>query len=74
MLSRHPSAPRPAKLNWKVVWCVEGTLARGGEFQIRRCVFGRREARAAWALFWRLRGQPWVVFGPELWRGRERVL
>ncbi len=55
-------------LNWCVVWWVD--TSRGE----KRFTLGRRDAAQAWKLFWPLRGKPWVIRGPELWRGRKRVL
>ena len=65
----YSSKAQPApKRNWKVVWWVD--LDRGRV----RCVLGQREAAQAWKLYWALKGKAHVVGGPELWRGRRRVM
>ena len=72
-------ARRPSKgrRGWKVVWSVYVVPVRGkyrGQGRERRAVVGRLDASQAYKLFWRLRGKPWVIAGPEMFRGHRRVL
>jgi hypothetical protein len=79
-LSYPASAPRP-KLNWKVVLIWGTTPLRGpykGIYRETRCVTGQLDAKTAWRLFWAFRDNATrdtrIIRGPELWRGRTRVL
>ncbi len=73
-------APKASKQNWKVVWVIQCEPARGpykGELQVKRCVAGILDAQQAWNIYWNLRAKrndARLLRGPELWRGRVRVL